>query len=212
METNFKYIASSRSTEELLERIDNRQKYLPETVEASIAELQYRKHEFSDEELKVINEDIQALRANAELVTSKLGFFNKEYKNVIVEDPDAPLLYSRIAIYSFSFLFGAPFGSIMMAINLNKLGKSKQSFWAILFGIGFTTLQYIVTSHINTGSNSSLQIFCGFIAAYCLDLFFWKNYIGYSTFYRKRPIWLPLIIALIFVSLVIAAIIVGPKQ
>jgi hypothetical protein len=212
METNFKYIASSRSTEELIERVENRQKYLPETTEASVTELQYRKHEFTDEELKIIGEDIQAQRENASIVTSQLGFFNKEYKNVIIEDTDAPLLYSRIAIYSFSFLFGAPFGSIMMAMNLAKLGKSKESLWAILFGIGFTTLQYIVISHINTGSTSSLQVFCGFIAAYCLDLFFWKNYIGYSTFYRKRPIWVPLIIALVFVSLILAAIILGPKQ
>jgi hypothetical protein len=63
METDFSFLASSRSNQELIERIDNRQKYMPETVEASLAELQSRGHEFSDEEVKVIREDTQAQRA-----------------------------------------------------------------------------------------------------------------------------------------------------
>jgi len=210
MDLNYSYIASSLTTMELLERIENRQKYMPETIEASLAELQYRKHEFSDEELKIIDEDIKALRANAALVGNTKGFFNKEYKNVIVEDPDAPLLYSRVALNTFTIFFGALFGSIMMSINLAKFGKTKEASWAILFGIGFTAVQYIVLSHL-PGRGSSMQVVFGFISAFLLDLLFWKPYIGYATFYRKRQIWIPLIIGITLASLIIASIILAPQ-
>jgi len=210
MDLNYSYIASSLTTMELLERIENRQKYMPETIEAAVAELQYRKYEFSEEELKVVNEDIQALRANAALVTNAKGLFSKDYKNVIVLDPDAPRLYSRMAINIFTVLFGALFGSIMMAMNLNKFEKSKEAAWVILFGVGFTIVQYIVLSNV-PGSSSSIQVVFGFIGAYLIDFIFWKLYIGYATFYRKRPIWIPLIIALIFASLIIASVIYGTK-
>jgi hypothetical protein len=195
---------------ELLERVENRQKYMPETIEASITELQYRKYEFSEEELKVVNEDIQALRANAALVGNAKGLFSREYKNVIVQDPDAPRLYSRMVVKLFTVLFGALFGSIMMAMNLNNFGKSKEAVWALLFGVGFTTVQYVVLSHV-PGSVSSIQVVFGFIGAYLIDFLFWKPYIGYATFYRKRPTWVPLIIALVFVSLIIASIIYAVK-
>ncbi len=55
MEPDFNYLAAALTTEELTERIDNRKNYLPETVEAAVAELKHRKHEFSDDELRAIN-------------------------------------------------------------------------------------------------------------------------------------------------------------
>jgi len=212
MEPNFIFLASARSNEELTERIDNRQKYLPESVEASLAELQSRGNEFSDEELKVINEDVQAHRANALMVTSNPSLFNTDYKNTIVEDPDAPLMYSRRVIYLFAFLFGALFGSIMMAMNISKTEKKNEAYLAVLFGIGFTALQIYFISKVSSNSGGSYGYLGGLISAYCLNYIFWKNFIGYSTFYRARAFWIPLIIALVFCALVFAAIIYGGQQ
>lgn len=207
MESSISYKTAARSDEELRERIDNRQKYLPETVEASIAELQFRGEVFSDEELKVINEDIQAQRANAAMVTSNPSLFNSDYKNTIVEDPDAPLMYSKRVIYLFALLFGALFGSIMMAMNISKTEKRNSAFIVILFGIGFTVLQIYFVTKTNQGSAGSYGYLGGLIAAYILNYVFWKNYIGYATFYRARPIWVPLIIAVIFSAFVIWAMV-----
>ena len=212
IESRLKYIATTRTNEELIERIENRQNYMPETVEASIAELQSRGHEFPDEELKVISEDLQAMRENAALSGNSQGFFNKEYKNVIVGDPDAPLMYSRRVIYFFSVLFGALFGSIMLAINIGKLGKRTEALYTVLFGIAFTTIQVFIGMRAAPGSSTSYGILFGFAAAFCLDFFFWKRVIGYSTFYRKRQIWVPLIIGIVLASLIIAAIIMAPQQ
>jgi hypothetical protein len=203
MESKFSFLATGRTNEELRERIDNRQKYLPETVEASVAELQFRKHEFSDEELKVIGEDLQAHRANAATISSRIGFWSGEYKNALVEDPDAPLLYSRLVIYTFSFFLGALFGSIMMAMNLGKLGKRKDALYAILFGVGFTAVQIYLSATANSGPGGSYGILGGIIAAVCLDFFFWKFHIGYETFYRARPFGVPLTIGILIGGLII---------
>lgn len=76
MTFNYTLLASARTDDELMERIDNRQKYMPETVEASLAELQHRGKEFSDEEIRYIKEDMQARRRNAALINGALGIFN----------------------------------------------------------------------------------------------------------------------------------------
>jgi len=203
METNFKYIASSRSTEELIERVENRQKYMPETTETSVAELQHRKHEFTDEELKVIGEDVQAQRENAVVVIGNLTMFNDDYKNVIVEDPDAPLMYSRRVIYFFSVFGGALIGSILVAMNIAKMGKRNEALYTVLFGVVFTVILYVVGLRIGAVSSTLYRIAFGLIAAYCLDYFFWKRFIGYSTFYRARSFWAPLIIVFIIAALAI---------
>jgi hypothetical protein len=212
MEPDFSYLAAALTTEELTERIDNRKKYLPETVEAAVSELQYRKHEFSDDELRTINDGIDLQRKNAAMVDSRLGFFNSTAKNVIVKDAEAPLMYSRQALYVFTVLCGALFGSIMLAINIGKTKKPGNAVWVILFGIAFTALQiFVVSTYARPGSGSSGAIIGGIIAAYTLDFLFWKPFIGYSTFYRSRPIWIPLIIALVVFGLLIAAVIIGGK-
>jgi hypothetical protein len=212
MEPNFSYIASSLTTEELNERINNRKKYLPETVEAAVAELQYRKRDFSNEELRDITESVQMQRKNAALVDSRLGLFNNSAKNVIVKDPEAPLMYSRQALRVFTVLCGALFGSIMMAINISKTKHHSKAIWVVVFGIVFTAVQIFVVSKMpNPNSGSSGAILGGLIAAFLLDYFFWKPFIGYATFYRARPIWIPLIVALVIFGLIIALIIIGGK-
>ncbi|SDT69656.1 hypothetical protein SAMN05216490_5047 [Mucilaginibacter mallensis] len=213
MDSKFNFLATGRTNEELLERIDNRQKYMPETVDASVAELQFRGHVFSDDELRVIDEDIQAHRNNAAQVDGRLGFFNNNTNNVIVNDPDAPTMYSRRALYTFTVLCGALFGSILMAMNISKTEKKGNAFWVVLFGIGFTVLQYYIMSNLaKQGSGSSSAIIGGIVAAYILDFIFWKRFIGYATFYRARQIWVPLVIAVVIGALLVLAIIYGGQQ
>ncbi len=203
------FLASARTDEELTERIDNRQKYMPETIEASLEELQRRGKDFSDEELKYIREDIAARRSHAAAITGRPGIFNSEYKNVIVEDPDAPLMYSTLAIYLFTFFLSPLFGSIMMAMNISKTGKGNAVAGVILFGIGFSVLQIILISSMQRPS-SGVSIICGIVGAYCLNYLFWRPYIGFSTFYRARPIWVPLVIGILLCGLAFLSVVYGP--
>src|ERR1700743_1423518 len=128
MNDRFAYDASLLSDEELNNRVATHEKYLPETTEASVAELQQRGLVFSDEELDVINQDIQAQRENALQPYKGIGRSNGNHKNTIVEDPAAPQLYSRRATYVFSLFMGALFGSIMLAINSGKVKNTKGIF------------------------------------------------------------------------------------
>jgi hypothetical protein len=209
MDLKFQVTASARTDEELLNCIENRQIYLPETIEASVAELQSRGHEFSEAELSVINEDIKAHRENADIKGRRTGFFGN-YKNNIVQDPDAPLFYSRRIIYAFTFFFGALFGSILLAVNINKTNNPVRIVWILLFGIGFTVFQIVISEFANAGN--SLTIVLSIIAAYIMESFFWNRFIGNATFYRAKPIWVPLIIGIVIAGMILMAIIYGNPQ
>ena len=209
MDLRFNATASAKTDEELLDTIENRQLYLPETIEASVAELQYRGHAFTEEELTVINEDIEAHRRNADMTGGRIGFASNTYKNNIVQDPDAPSFYSRRAVYGFTFFLGALFGSIMLAININKTKNPVNALWVILFGIGFTVMQVVIVQ--SSHANSSLAIIFGILSASILEYFFWNRFIGNSTFYRLKPIWIPLIIGFAIATLVVLAAIYAPE-
>ena len=209
MDLKFKVTASAKTDTELLNTIENRQKYLPETIEASVAELQYRGHVFTDEELKVITDDVEAHRQNANLKGQRGGLFINNYRKNIIEDPDAPEFYSRRVIYGFAFMFGALFGSIMLAININKTNNPARMLWVILFGIVFTALQIVVVESSNSGG--SLVIIFLLLGAIILESFFWNRFIGNATFYRAKKIVIPLIIGLVYAAITILAFIYGSK-
>ena len=194
MDDSFKFSAALKSDEELHERINNREKYLPETVEAAVAELQSRGEGFSDEELKVIGEDMQARRNLAGTPPDGFGAFNSRDKNNLVTDPDAPSLFSRRAVYIFSILFSVFFGSVMLAVNVAKTPNKSKAIWVILFGLAYTSAVVLIAENFKL--NSTFTIVTCIVGAYLMEALFWNRFIGKATLYRARPIWIPLIIGL----------------
>jgi hypothetical protein len=203
MDSRFSYTASQLSDEELKNRLENRQKYLPETTEASVTELQQRGHVFSEEELGVIADDINAQRENAELPYKGFGRYNGNQQNTIVEDPYAPGFYSRRAIWGFSLFCGALFGSVLLAINIGKVKNTKGVLLTLLFGVVLTALQVFVTETLD--APNSAAYFWGGLGGLILDYVLWKKFIGNATFYRVRPIWGPLVVAAVFLALIVLA-------
>src|SRR5579872_562488 len=186
MDLKFQVTASAKSDAELLDTIENRQKYLPETIEASVAELKYRGHAFTDAELKVINDDVAAHRQNADAKGQRGGLFINNYRKNIIDDPDAPEFYSRRVIYGFAFMFGTLFGSIMLAININKTNNPARMLWVLLFGVAFTAFQIAVVE--SSGSGGSIGVIFSLVGAVILESFFWNRFIGNATFYRAKKI------------------------
>jgi lipopolysaccharide export LptBFGC system permease protein LptF len=195
MDDQFKLRAATRTNEELQERVDNREKYLPETVEASVEELKFRGVEFSEEELTVIAEDMQARRSLAELKPDSYGMFGDRDKNNLIEDPDAPLLFSRRAIYAFSVIFSVFFGAVMLAMNVSKTSGKKNVIWVVLFGLAYTVATVMLLQNFKT--STGLTIIPSIAGAYLIEALFWSRYVGSSTLYRKRPIWIPLAIGIV---------------
>ncbi|MGZ3752354.1 MAG: hypothetical protein ACXVB0_06770 [Mucilaginibacter sp.] len=203
--------ASYKSDEELQYSIDNREKYLPESVEAALTELQNRGKAFSDEEILVINEDMQARRQLTLTANTSMGMLGGSSKNNMVEDPDAYSFYSRQVIRIFTFFFGALFGSIMMAINVGKTKNQNGVFMVILFGVAFTILQVFIVMAANLKGSSTGIIF-GIAASFAIDYLFWDRYIGNETLYRAKPFWIPLIIALVLAAMVIIPMFYGQAE
>jgi hypothetical protein len=194
MDDSFKFRATLRTNDELRERVNNRANYMPETVVASLAELQSRGEQFSDDEVMTITADLQARRDHASLQNSSGSLFNNSDKKLQVKDPDAPAFYSKGVIYGFSILFSVLFGSVMLAININQTQKRAGVMWVVLYGFVFTAIEGIILSSIET--SSSLAVVGAILGAMPLNYLFWRHYLGNETVYRPRPVWIPLIIGL----------------
>jgi hypothetical protein len=204
MDDNFQTKAALKSDEELQSCVDNREKYLPETVEAAVAELQKRGIELSEDELKVIAEDMQARREIAEAGTGIFGVFNTNWNNNHVEDPDAVLFFSKRVIFAFAVLCSVFFGSILLAVNISKTKNRDKAFLVVLYGLGFTFAQQVISLEYRL--DPIFTLIMSIVGAYMMDNLFWNKYIGNSTLYRTRPIWVPLIIGLLLVALLLVTV------
>lgn len=197
MNDYFKQKAKLKTDAELRVYIDHREKYLPESVEAAVAELQNRGFEFSEEELKVIIEDMQARRAQLPS-TNNFNLFKYSDSYNQIEDEEAPLFYSKRAIYVFSVLFSVLFGSVMLAMNVAKTKGAAKSLLVVLFGILYTGFIFTIAVRFNLNTFSGL--FLSMIGAYFMIAFFWGRFIGNEVLYRPRKIWGPLIVGIILVA------------
>jgi hypothetical protein len=210
MENYFQKLMSKLSKEELQEYLDNRASYVPDAVESAIAEIQKRGRTFSDDEHEIFKRELQQERAKTEKKETEKedqGFwdFSKRLKENIVTDETAPAYYSERDIYFLTLLFNAVFGSILLAINFRKTLTKKGVWEVVTFGIVYTGLQIWLLSLI-PGNTLFVWMF-NFVGAVILNSFFWEKYIGKDTKYRKKPIWVPVIIAIVItVSLVLEII------
>lgn len=199
--------ASYKTSEQLRYIIDNRENYLPESVLAAVDVLQGRGVEFSDEELQVIREDMQARTEIASDSRPSFGLFADNYKNVLVKDPDAYEFYSRRVIKAFTFFFGPVFGSVMMAMNIGKTGDNGGVALVLAFGVGVNIVEGIIAG--GAGIGSSITVIFSFVNMALMDALFWNKYIGNTTLYKARKYWVPLAIGVILLGLVIWAIFSG---
>jgi hypothetical protein len=136
--------------------------------------------------------------------------FSIKWKQNIVKDNSAPLLYSRQVINIFSILFSLLFGGILLAINLKTVNNKKGILPVILFSLAYSLLTIFIISLI-PGHNSSLTLIFNLLGAIVLYNYFWVKYIGARFKYRTKSFWIPLIIGVLLSGLIIWSIIAGPQ-
>jgi len=194
---------SFKTDAELRYIIDNREKYLPESVLGAVTELQNRGHELSEEEIRVVQEDMKARVEIANTGPGYNGVFADNYKDCLVEDPDAYQFYSRRVIKVFTF-FSVFFGSILMAMNIAKTKNQGGVFLVILFGIVVTVVEDVIAFSFQIGA---FAFVLGIINILMMDALFWNRFIGKTTLYKARKYWVPLIIWLVLFGIVIITLI-----
>jgi len=196
MDNNFIEEVTSKTTEELREIAVNFDMYRGALVAAAKQELTNRGIELTDEEKAKIEEkkNIRRQEAISNVDSNKTwNSFLVKWKINIVDDVNAPQLYSRQVINIFSILFSVLFGGILLAINLKTVNNKKAIFPVLAFSILYTGLVVFILNLI-PGSTTTLTVVFNLLGAIVLYNFFWGKYIGKEFQYRTKPFWFPLVI------------------
>ena len=193
---------ADKSEDGLVDYLENFTRYTPEAIKAAVDELKSRGRNFTEEELKQIEVKIKD-RTDAENQEHTL-FASGAWKQNVVTDPNAPLLYSKGAIYVFSLAFSTIFGAVLLSSNINENGKK----WIVIgFGVLYTATTIVIANLIP--SNTFWVLLLNAAGGFGLTSTFWDKFVGKETKYRSKPIWKPLIISIVITIPLILAIIYG---
>ena len=130
-------------------------------------------------------------------------------ETLTITSGDNPKIYSKKAIWGFSFFFTSIFGGVLLMQNLRDIGKKKEANMILFLSILFTAISiYIV--NIPDKPKTSLTYLCNTVGGLILTEFFYKKYFPNESNYEKKKIWKPLIISiLITIPFIIAIIYAG---
>ena len=198
MEMNFQRLMTKKSDKELEEYLNNIMAYSRDIVEAAIQELKNRGRLFTEVELSTFESKIQE-RENT-IGKNTITVRDSIEKN-IVEDESALALYSRKTVDWTTLIFGIIVGSILMALNFKSVEKKKGIIAVLFFGILYFILEIFIMSFLPDNMASSLtnvvRLGLNGLGAYIMHTLIWNKFIGKDFEYRKKTVWLPILIGII---------------
>lgn len=198
MAIDYHKLLSKKSNQDLREYLNNFKKYTPETIEEVIREFKQRGQIIPEEDVSNYRQQLKEQADKRDEIESRDKEFwdnGKNWEKNLTTDPNAPVFYSERVIYTFSTFLSVIFGSVLLAINCRSTEEKKGAWQVLLFGVCFTSLQILLLSQIPR--NTMLTFIFSTIGALIMNNLFWKKYIGKDTKYRTKPIWKPLIVAII---------------
>lgn len=211
MENNLDDEIKKESNESLKNIIINFNIHRGALVAAAKKELEYRGLELSETEQELIENKKKSRIDQAIKNTDNNNnwtLFNAKFKKNIVDDINAPQLYSRQVINSFSIIFTVLFGGILLAINLKNINNKKAIYPVLIFSFAYTSIMIYVLNMLPK-RNSLFTLILNSIGSIVLYHYFWSKYIGHDFKYRTKPFWIPLIIGLIISGFFIWAMLIG---
>ncbi|SEW13854.1 hypothetical protein SAMN05421841_1225 [Chryseobacterium wanjuense] len=123
-------------------------------------------------------------------------------------EDNLPKIYSKKTILGFSIFLSTLFGGVLLYQNLIDAKKKKEAY--IVLGISILlTIITIAIVNIPEEPKSSLAYLCGLGGGSLLSYYFVPKYFPNEEEYPKKPIWKPLIIALIIVVIFVTLIVYG---
>ena len=149
--------------------------------------------------------DLEELAQNEEDVKNPLSIFSQNWNFNVVENTEAPQLYSRKAIYFFTIFCSVFFGGTLMFINLRKLRNKKGQIVVASYSILYGVVSLAILDQFERSTIMTMVV--SMIGSLPLYNFFWQKYIGLNTEYRKKSILVPLMISLVLLSLFVIVIV-----
>lgn len=195
-QTDYTELMSNKTDEQLQVYLNSSSRYVPEAVNAAIAELERRGTTLPVEE----KEKVIAASVEKTIPSDFTPSYVKQRK-YHTTDENAPLLYSKRAVWGFSAFGSVMFGTILMAINIRK--NNLRGFYVVLItGIALYAVGAAVL--LLLPQIRSLAFVINILLSMVLVGPLWNKYIGTETMYRPRKIWVPLVIAVIFFVVIVA--------
>ena len=128
----------------------------------------------------------------------------------LLADIVKPPIYSKQAIWGFSFFFTPIFGGVLLMQNLKDIGKNKEGNVVFIISILLTAIMALVIDAIKINV-TFINVICNLAAISVLTEYFYKKHFSDAALYVKKKIWKPLIIGIILAILFIALIVVAEE-
>ena len=154
--------------------------------------------------------DLNEPRENGKDFKNPLSILSQNWKFNVVDNLEAPELYSRKAIYFFTVLCSVFFGGTLMFINLRKLKNRQGQIVVAIYSILYGVITLAILNQFER--NTILTLVVSMIGSFALYNFFWEKYIGIKTEYRAKSIWVPLVISLILLAIFTNAILTNIEE
>ena len=116
---------------------------------------------------------------------------------------DRPLFHGKVAIFVFTTLLSAFFGSLLYSQNLKEIGRRKDIPPTIIFGLIWNFLSSKLLTELSV-TNTMIRLFIpNLLAGLLLITVFWNYHFKGVEDYKTRTIWIPLIIFILVYGLFI---------
>jgi hypothetical protein len=189
MDNSFETQVKLKTNSELLEIIENKNKYQLEFWEIALQEASNR---------TLTNDENQKIKITLD-EQKKL----EETKYLAqIEKDNLPTLYSDKAILLFCILFTPIAGSILFTINLRTIDGARKSIKVILFGIIYTALTILIIFITPKSSIRPLGFFLNILGGFIITIYYGLKFYPKDLRYNNKPIWKPLAFAFL-ISLIL---------
>lgn len=187
------------SDHELEKYIKPNSSYVYDAIKIAFDILKKRGRSFSEDELYKIDKLI-AEKRDEDISIKSLNQWDIDEDN----NEQNIKLYSQKSVWQFSVFFGIHVGAILLAINFFKTSKRIIGIVVLFFGIIYSTAMFVIYKIGKVYFQDYYQLILILMLAgggSILQFFFWDKYLK-GTAYRKNDIINPLIICILFYTLI----------
>lgn len=198
-ENSFTKKMKAKSNTELETIFENKSDYTDEAIQAVIWELENRN--------LIEKTDIPYLEfpITTHIEETSIPKENLANNESSFEKLETPILYSKKAILGFSIFFSSLFGAILLMSNLKEMNKPKARMQVLVFGITYVIFSSFILNYFPR--MYFISIIFNIIGYAILVEYFWNKNLGKDFEHKKKQIWKPLIISLLFSLIMIFTLI-----